>query len=208
MIAELDALVLAHRDLVRQLALRAAKILPACVELDDLISIGTVALCEKALAYDARLHPNFEVFARKRVYGAMIDAYRDRNYPRQYESMPDHWTRGEMNFVRSDGDLGGNRHCGPMPESLIDPQPLPDELVIVAEEETHVIVSITEARRQLTRAEGRAVDLHLAGEPMRRIGRKAGRGKRQRSGAWASYTVKRAKAKLRKHLDDDRLKAA
>lgn len=67
------ALVEQHLGLVRGLACRALRTAPRGVELDDLISLGTVALLEAARRYDPSVGASFSTFAFPRVRGAIVD---------------------------------------------------------------------------------------------------------------------------------------
>src|SRR5262245_31785912 len=62
------------------MALRLAQRLPTQVELDDLISVGTIGLIDAADRYRASTGVPFEAFARRRVRGAMLDALRDLDW--------------------------------------------------------------------------------------------------------------------------------
>ena len=68
-------------------AKRASRRLPKTVEFDDLVSLGYLGLVEAAERFDPHQGTPFEAYARRRVFGRMIDAYRRRNYPRQTEQV-------------------------------------------------------------------------------------------------------------------------
>lgn len=195
---EIDQLIVDHMDLVRELARCAAKRLPASVQLDELISAGYLGLVEAGNKYIPELHPRFAAYARFRIWGAIIDSVRYYRWPRRYESIPDNWLQG--------GYIEDEDHwlATVVPPELIDPTPLPDAQVIQQQEEHRTVVSITSARRRLTRTEGAALDASLNGSSMRKVGRAAGK-----SGAWAHYVIRGAKKKLRTALVEiDRDKAA
>ena len=201
-------LVLDHMGLVESTAKRAAKVLPSCVEMDELCSIGYVALCERASKYDAKLHPSFRHYARERIWGAMIDAYRGANYPRRFASVPPGWLGFDADYdgifyARERGDYSQTA----VPDALRDKAPLADVRMIVEQDEEALVVCITEARRQLTNEEGRVIDRHLEGLSLREVGETEGK-----SAAWACLKVNLAKHKLREHLrehlHDENLKAA
>jgi RNA polymerase sigma factor for flagellar operon FliA len=78
--SERDRLVLEHAPLVKLLARRLARRLPATVDVEDLMSIGMVGLVEAAGRYQPTLGVPFEAFARRRVQGAMLDALRDLDW--------------------------------------------------------------------------------------------------------------------------------
>ena len=79
--------------LVRRLALRRAGLLPASVDLDDLIGAGMLGLIDAADRFDEARGIPFECYARTRVEGAMIDALRSG----------DHLTRKERREQREAG---------------------------------------------------------------------------------------------------------
>jgi RNA polymerase sigma factor for flagellar operon FliA len=70
--------VTAYLPLVERMARRMkSKVGPAALE--DLISFGTLGLLEAAKRYDPELETPFEVFARPRIRGAMIDGLRSES---------------------------------------------------------------------------------------------------------------------------------
>jgi RNA polymerase sigma factor for flagellar operon FliA len=71
-----DQLVLAHVGLVRALAHRLRRRLPAQVEIAELVSVGVLGLIDAATRYEPSLGVPFDAFARQRVHGAMLDALR------------------------------------------------------------------------------------------------------------------------------------
>ncbi len=74
--AERDSRIQSALPLVRRLALRRAGLLPASVDLDDLIGAGMLGLIDAADRFDEARGIPFECYARVRVEGAMIDALR------------------------------------------------------------------------------------------------------------------------------------
>ncbi len=190
MTAQAEALVVAHLDLVGKVASRVARRLPAWIDMDELISLGNVGLCEAANRFDPDLHANFAVFAMFRIRGAMIDAYRGRNYPRLMEGVPDCWLQGSR-----EQDLhGGGETAVRTPECLVDRQS-PLDALIEREQSVVVCIDAVRARRELNEVEGRAFDRHVNGESLRDIGKREGK-----SGAWSHYVVHRARAKMRAAL--------
>jgi RNA polymerase sigma factor (sigma-70 family) len=76
--------VLRHLPLVRHIA---ARVLPkGRVEMDDLVSAGTIALIEAADRYDPERRVSFATFAYPRIRGAIID-----ELPRLVESGADRY---------------------------------------------------------------------------------------------------------------------
>lgn len=78
--ARRDTLVNAHLGLAIAMAKQAKQHFPPSIELDDLIQQATVGLLHAAERYDPRSPVVFSVFARKRIWGAMMDANRRRHY--------------------------------------------------------------------------------------------------------------------------------
>lgn len=77
---ERDRLVVQHVSLVKSVAQRLARRLPAQVELDDLIGVGVVGLIDAAGRYQPTFGVPFDAYARRRVQGAMLDALREMDW--------------------------------------------------------------------------------------------------------------------------------
>jgi len=75
-----DSLVLAYVPMVRYLALRKARELPAHCEPDDLVSHGLVALIEAIDRFDPSRGATFEQYAWTRIAGAVIDELRRQDW--------------------------------------------------------------------------------------------------------------------------------
>jgi RNA polymerase sigma factor FliA len=71
-----DRLVLAYSPMVRYIASRKVRELPAHCELDDLASAGLVALLEAVDRFDPAKGATFEQYAWTRVSGALVDELR------------------------------------------------------------------------------------------------------------------------------------
>jgi RNA polymerase sigma factor FliA len=71
-----DRLVLAHAPMVRYIASRKVRELPAHCELDDLASAGLLALMEAIDRFDPTKGASFEQYAWTRVAGALVDELR------------------------------------------------------------------------------------------------------------------------------------
>jgi RNA polymerase sigma factor for flagellar operon FliA len=71
-----DRLVLAYAPMVRYIASRKVRELPAHCELDDLASAGLVALLEAIDRFDPAKGASFEQYAWTRVAGALVDELR------------------------------------------------------------------------------------------------------------------------------------
>jgi len=74
--AERDSQVLDLVPLVRRMAARMRRTLPAHIELDDLVSAGVLGLLDAANKFDARKQVKIESYARHRIRGAILDGLR------------------------------------------------------------------------------------------------------------------------------------
>ncbi|MCK5880490.1 MAG: RNA polymerase sigma factor FliA [Sinobacterium sp.] len=73
-----------YLPLVKKIALHLMARLPATIELDDLVQTGLISLLEAHEKFDASINDNFEVYARIKIRGAMIDLSRQSDWvPRQ-----------------------------------------------------------------------------------------------------------------------------
>jgi RNA polymerase sigma factor for flagellar operon FliA len=75
-----DRLVVSYSPMVRYLAARKARELPAHCELDDLVSCGLVALIEAVDRFDPKKGATFEQYAWTRVSGAIMDELRRQDW--------------------------------------------------------------------------------------------------------------------------------
>ncbi len=83
-----NQLVLEHVGLVKILAARVSRRVPAQVEVNELIGVGMVGLVDAARRYQPSLGVPFEAFARRRIHGAMLDALRGLDWaPRAVRKM-------------------------------------------------------------------------------------------------------------------------
>lgn len=71
-----DDLAVKFLPAVKALAFKLKERLPSSVDVSDLISIGTEELVKLARKYDESQNDSFWGYARKRVYGAMLDYLR------------------------------------------------------------------------------------------------------------------------------------
>lgn len=69
-----------HLDLVKREALYMKLRMPDTVELDDLVQSGMLGLIDASKRYDPIQGVNFEVYARKRIRGAIIDEMRRNDW--------------------------------------------------------------------------------------------------------------------------------
>ncbi len=71
-----DELAIQYLPAVKAMAFRLKERLPSSVDFSDLSAIGTEELIKLARRYDEALNDNFWGYAKKRVYGAMLDYLR------------------------------------------------------------------------------------------------------------------------------------
>jgi len=69
-----------HIGVVKRVAIHLKSRLPAYMELDELIQVGTIGLIEAAKSFDKSRGVDFEAFARTRIRGAIIDQVRKLSY--------------------------------------------------------------------------------------------------------------------------------
>ena len=69
-----------HIGLVKRVALHLKTRLPNFMELDELIQVGTIGLIEAAKSFDDSKGVDFEIFARTRIRGAILDQVRKLSY--------------------------------------------------------------------------------------------------------------------------------
>jgi RNA polymerase sigma factor for flagellar operon FliA len=77
---ERDLVLSSHIALVRTIARRLAHRLPPSVEVDELVSIGTLGLMDAWDRYDATRGVTFKSYAELRIKGQMIDALRRNDW--------------------------------------------------------------------------------------------------------------------------------
>jgi len=71
-----DELAIQYLPAVRAMAFRLKERLPSSIDVSDLSAIGTEELIKLARRYDENLNDSFWGYAKKRVYGAMLDYLR------------------------------------------------------------------------------------------------------------------------------------
>jgi RNA polymerase sigma factor FliA len=76
----LDDLVVKLLPLVKRVALQLRGHLPAHVELDDLVSDGTVGLIDAVRKFDPAKGVSIESYARYRIRGAILDSLREQDH--------------------------------------------------------------------------------------------------------------------------------
>jgi RNA polymerase sigma factor for flagellar operon FliA len=80
-----EASILDHLPLVKWIAYRLAVRLPHNLEVQDLISAGTLGLLQALRDFDPSRKNRFETYASIRIRGAMLDAIREQDWaPRSF----------------------------------------------------------------------------------------------------------------------------
>lgn len=69
-----------HIGLVKRVALHLKTRLPNFMEIEELIQVGTIGLIEAAKSFDDSKGVEFEIFARTRIRGAILDQVRKLSY--------------------------------------------------------------------------------------------------------------------------------
>ena len=78
--AERDSLIVDYVPLVRTIGGRLAKRLPSSVDVDELISVGTVGLIEAIDRFDPQRGVPFKSYAEVRIRGSMVDHLRSSDF--------------------------------------------------------------------------------------------------------------------------------
>ena len=73
---EQDDIVLQYMPALRAMAFRLKERLPATVDVNDLISVGVEEMIKLSRKYDKEQNDSFWGYAKKRVYGSMLDFLR------------------------------------------------------------------------------------------------------------------------------------
>ena len=99
-----EAMVRKYAPLVKKVAYRMVHRLPSSVEIEDLISVGTIGLLQALDSFDDSKGTRFESFAEFRIKGAMLDEL--RTYDFMSRSARGKANRVEKARARLEGDLG------------------------------------------------------------------------------------------------------
>ena len=111
-----EKLILDHYPLVRTIACRMVRRFPSCVEVDELINVGSLGLIDAVDRFDPRREVPFKAYAEIRIRGAIVDALRHSDWvPR---SVRRKFNRIEDARVTLHRRLGRNPTRGEMAESL------------------------------------------------------------------------------------------
>lgn len=77
---ELETLVSQFFPVIHGLANRLARSLPACLDADDLASVGVIGLMDALARYDPGRGVQFKTYAEFRIRGAMLDEIRSMDW--------------------------------------------------------------------------------------------------------------------------------
>ncbi len=109
-----DELVRKYAPLVRKVGYRLIHRLPSSVELEDLLSVGTIGLLHAIEHFDESKGVRFESFAEFRIKGAMLDELRSYDFMSRT-------ARGKANKLDAARREFENEHgTSPSPEELAE----------------------------------------------------------------------------------------
>jgi RNA polymerase sigma factor FliA len=77
---EREIMILEHRKQVESIAKRICRKIPACIELDDLISAGILGLINAIEKFNPEQGVKLKTFAEHRIRGAILDSLRDLDW--------------------------------------------------------------------------------------------------------------------------------
>lgn len=77
---DLEALVSQFLPVIHGIANRLAHSLPACLDADDLASVGVIGLMDALARYDPKRGVQFKTYAEFRIRGAMLDEIRSMDW--------------------------------------------------------------------------------------------------------------------------------
>ncbi len=104
-----EKLVVEMLPLVKAVALKIRKRLPAQVEFDDLLSDGVVGLVDAVAKFNPRKRVKLESYARHRIRGSILDGLRgadpvSRDIRRKHKNLEKHYQALEAKFARLAND--------------------------------------------------------------------------------------------------------
>jgi RNA polymerase sigma factor for flagellar operon FliA len=95
-----EAHVLEHLPFVKWIAYRLAVRLPETLDIQDLISAGTVGLLQALRDFDPARKNRFRTYASIRIRGAMLDAIREQDWlPRSFRDRYKRYAQGMNNLA-------------------------------------------------------------------------------------------------------------
>lgn len=111
--------MLAHLELVRQIAYKLVRRMPPQIQRDDLEAAGMLGLLSAATAFDRTRGVAFGAFARRRILGAMLDYLRADDALTRAERDDVDAGRSEFFVTQLDTDVA-------LQLTLVDSAPWPD----------------------------------------------------------------------------------
>ncbi len=103
---ELEDLIAQFFPVIHGLAHRLARSLPACLDADDLASVGVIGLMDALARYDPSRGVQFKTYAEFRIRGAMLDEIRSMDWvPRSVRECAATLQRVTCNLVQQQGRL-------------------------------------------------------------------------------------------------------
>lgn len=149
-----DDAVLAYMPALRAMAYRLKERLPSSIDVNDLISIGAEEMIKQSRKWDVQKNDSFWGFAKKRIYGSMLDYLRSLDvvskanralikainsaideYFNKYETEPDNeWLAKKLGENIEKISEARNTH------SIITLLPLDEQLQVFNESHTEKII--------------------------------------------------------------------
>lgn len=149
-----DDAVLAYMPALRAMAYRLKERLPSSIDVNDLISIGAEEMIKQSRKWDVQKNDSFWGFAKKRIYGSMLDYLRSLDvvskanralikainsaideYFNKYETEPDNeWLAKKLGENIEKISEARNTH------SIIALLPLDEQLQVFNESHTEKII--------------------------------------------------------------------
>ncbi len=116
-----DALIETYLPLINTVASALASRLPACVDAEDLISVGVMGLIDAIEKYDPAKCDNFKNYARIRIKGAMLDELRSLDWvPRSVRQVATQMDRKRRALEQAEGRTVEGREVAEAMEVSID----------------------------------------------------------------------------------------
>ena len=115
-----DELIETYLPLIKAVATALASKLPACVDADDLVSVGVMGLIDAIDKYNPDKCDNFKSYARIRIKGAMLDELRSLDWvPRSVRQVATQMDRKKRSLEQSLGrSVKGNEVADAMDVSM------------------------------------------------------------------------------------------
>ena len=100
---EREQLILSHYPMVRRVAYRMVARYPSNVDVEDLVTIGTMGLIEAVDRFEENRSISFSAYARIRVQGAILDELRKQDWvPRSVRDRAQEIKKARENLKKQD----------------------------------------------------------------------------------------------------------